>query len=453
MPTHLSPHVVPDPDRRHANSELIHPALQQPSDSAWQQPDVPQLRESDNAIRTLQIAMHVLFIVLLTVSFARALSNGASLVLTGFVTLILIGVYASGLLLERRFVTTSAPRPAPERAARSGAVWIAALIVVWAGLLCLATDFVWLAFALYFLALHVARRPVSFLYVACILTLSVTALLMGQGSRPGLVVGPVMGMVVALGISWVYRQLRAENDARKQLVSELIASHDDLFAAQEALAQTQREAGVLTERTRLARDIHDTLAQSFSSILLLSRAGLAQRPDDDVLTHIEQQAQSGLTDARSVVGALTPQELDESPLASALGRLTDRLQEQTGIAAVTRTEGTPYGLPTSLDVALLRVAQSALANVRLHSQASRCAVTLSYEPDVVRLEIIDDGVGFSDADVASAPLRGSGFGLSAMRSRVTELGGDFAVESAPGDGCAVIVALPLRLTATRGESQ
>lgn len=407
---------------------------------------VPRLRESDRAIRTLQVAMHVLFVVLLVVGTVRALVTGAPGVWTVGGVVVFAGIYLSGLLLERRSLSSSKP----SSAMRAGTVWIVAVIAAWAGLLCLAGDFAWLAFALYFLVLHVARRPVSFALVGLVLALSIAALL-GHGdvhgdARPGLVVGPTIGMLVALGISWVYSQLRAENEARKRLVEELIASHDDLLATQEALAQTQHEAGVLAERTRLARDIHDTLAQSFSSIVLLSRAGLARTPGDDTLRQIEAQAQSGLHDARGVVGALTPSELDGSPLTGALTRLTDRLTTQTGITAVTHTEGTPFALPTALDVAVLRIAQSALANVRQHSQASRCAVTLSYEADgprpSVRLEVIDDGIGFTEADVASAPMRGSGFGLAGMKSRVAELGGTIDIESAPAEGCAILVCLP-----------
>lgn len=436
-------------------------------------PQIPKLREADSAIRTLHVAMHVLFVVLLIVGFARALANGADVPLTCLALLAFVGLYLSGLRLEKRAVVST------DHSRGAGTAWIVALIAAWAGLLALAPDFVWLAFALYFLALHVARRPVSFALIALILAISIAAMVITGDTRPGMFIGPVMGMLVALGISWVYNQLRAENEARKQLVEQLLASQEDLLAAQEALAQTQREAGVLGERTRLARDIHDTLAQSFSSILLLARAGLGQTSTcqtttspagasapgtlaapanapqtttsnpaadasrtRDVLQQIEAQAQSGLTDARSVVGALTPTELTGSPLSSALTRLTDRLHEQTGLQASTHTDGTPYALATTQEVALLRIAQSALANVRQHARATRCAVNLSYEPGLVRLEIVDDGRGFTLADIESAPLRGSGFGIRGMRSRIAELGGSFDTESTPGDGGAIIVTIP-----------
>ena len=409
-------------------------------------PAPPRLRETDAAIHAMQAAMHVLFVVLLGVGLIRALSGPANPVPIVTLTVAFVAIYATGLLIERRSIKAEdQPHTPQDRADRLGLLWIVALILGWCALLVAAGDFVWLAFALYFLILHVAARPFSFALVGVVLSASLVSLLTAGDRRPGVVIGPVMGMLVALGISWVYAQLRAENEARRRLVAELTASRDDLLAAQEELARTQHEAGALAERTRLARDIHDTLAQSFSSILLLSRAGLTKTPADSLLGQIEATAASGLTDARGVVHALAPAELD-APLAQALTRLADRLEEQTGIATHVTTDGAPRPLSTTLDVALLRVTQSALANVRLHSRATRAGITLSYEPADVRLEIIDDGIGFTTRDVETAPQRGSGFGIAAMRSRLAELGGTLDIESAPGEGTALIVTLPTAAT-------
>lgn len=129
-------------------------------------------------------------------------------------------------------------------------------------------------------------------------------------------------------------------------------------------------------------------------------------------------------------------------MSGALERLTARLTEHTGIRADTTCDGEPRPLPAPVDVALLRIAQSALANVRTHSKAQRVGVTLSYRPDEVGLEVIDDGVGFTDADVECAPLGGSGFGLRAMRERLDALGGHLEIESQPGEGAALIATIP-----------
>lgn len=398
-------------------------------------------------IRTMQVAMHVLFLVLFAVGFVRALTirtDGESLALLLGSTIVFGALYLSGLRVARH----EESRPVEAPASSSSQIWICALVLTWIGLLWVAADFAWLAFALYFLVLHVARRFLAAALVAIVLVASIVALSAdGSTKGPGVIIGPVVGMFVALGIAWVYTQLRRESEARQHLVEQLVAAQDDVLASQEELARAQHSAGVLAERERLARDIHDTLAQGFSSILLLSRAGLANTTGGDdsrtqLLRQIEVSASDGLTQAREVVRALAPAELNETPLFAALERLAKRLGEHSGITMSTTLDGEARPLPSALDVALLRVAQSALANVRLHSRATRAGVTLTYAANDVTLEVIDDGVGFTADDVTRAPLSGSGFGLRAMRERVEALGGRLEIESAPNDGTAVVATFP-----------
>lgn len=385
--------------------------------------------------------MHVLFVLLFVVGLARALltqtTTAPHLALLFVASALFMGLYCFGLTLERRPVSDA-------RREQLAQVWISALVVAWIALLAVAADFAWLAFAFYFLVLYVARRALAAALVAVVLVASVVALASSNSTRgPGSVIGPFMGMLVALGIAWVYVQLRRENDARNLLVDQLVAAQDDVLAAQEELAHAQHRAGVLAERERLARDIHDTLAQGFSSILLLARAGLAREDGDrTLLCQIEEQAAEGLTQSREVVRALAPTELADAPLFAALRRLAERLGEQTGIAVSTTCDGEARPLPSPVEVALLRIAQSGLANVRIHAQASRTGVTLAYSPTDVTLEIIDDGIGFDEAAVERAPLGGSGFGLRAIRERLVELGGQLEVESAPGEGAALFVRIP-----------
>ncbi len=216
-------------------------------------------------------------------------------------------------------------------------------------------------------------------------------------------------------------------------------------------SQLQRATGVLQERERLAREIHDTLAQGLSSILLTTRAvrSAGGVPDDTRLAQIEQIARENLEEARRVVSALTPADLDRALLAEALGRLVERFASQTTIRARMQCEGRPTALPTQYEAALLRVAQSALANVREHSQAGRVGVTLSFLPDAVTLDVVDDGIGFDPAILEATPSAGatSGFGLRGMRARVAELGGRLTVEAAPREGTAVAASLPMPATA------
>ncbi|MBK3587502.1 winged helix-turn-helix domain-containing protein, partial [Streptomyces sp. MBT57] len=209
-----------------------------------------------------------------------------------------------------------------------------------------------------------------------------------------------------------------------------------------------------TERERLAREIHDTLAQGLSSIQLLLRAAERTLPDQAPATaHVRaarEAAQANLAEARSFVRALTPPDLEHGSLAAALERLCARTTAP-GLTVRFAVSGTPVELPTPYEVALLRTAQSALANTVRHAGAGRAEITLSFMDTSVALDVVDDGRGF---DPSGAPVdeRGDGgFGLPAMRSRAATLGGTLSVESAPGQGTALAVTLPVTVPAQDGE--
>lgn len=362
-------------------------------------------------LRAMQLGQHALFVLLLLVGALRGGGSAEVLVLAGAE----FAWYVSGLWFARR--------------GSRGGLWLAVLLAGWLALVLLAPDFVWLAFALFFLCFHL---------------LPTIAASMGHGTAnpTAAVLGPLFGALVASGTALIYRQLVRDAEQRDALLTELTEAHRELLDAQDELVRLQRETGATAERARLARDIHDTLAQGFSSILLLARAGLRTGGDTAALLgRIEETARRNLVEARRVVDKLRPSDLDDAPLAAALGRVLDRLRGDTGIDAELRVDGEPLPLPTGFDVALLRVAQSALANVRLHARARRVRVTLAYAPDEVRLDVVDDGAGF-DVDAAGS---GGGFGLTAMRDRLAELGGAVVVESAPGDGTAVAATLPVRM--------
>ncbi len=209
----------------------------------------------------------------------------------------------------------------------------------------------------------------------------------------------------------------------------------------------QRETGALAERSRLARDIHDTLAQGYSSILLLARAGLARGATEaELLRQIEATAAENLVEARRVVHALSPAPLEGAPLPAAVRRLLDRLAAETGIDAHLEVVGDPQVAATPVDIAVLRLVQGALANVRQHAGAARVVVSLSYEPGELLVDVVDDGRGFDPASVGPSTDAG-GFGLRAMTERVAAIGGRLSVESAPGEGTAIAVAVPMEVGA------
>ncbi|MGH8775951.1 MAG: sensor histidine kinase [Jiangellaceae bacterium] len=218
---------------------------------------------------------------------------------------------------------------------------------------------------------------------------------------------------------------------------------DELHQTRAELAATEHARGVLAERERLAHEIHDTLAQSFTSILTLTQAtdtALARDADAarERLGLIERAARDGLAEARALVGALGPVDLQAGSLAQAVERVVTRFGEETGLPAEVTVSGRPRALPANAEVVLLRATQEALANVRKHAAARAVRVVLAFSPDgpgSASLEVVDDGRGFEPLDV-------SGFGLQGMRARVEQVGGTLEVASGPGLGTRVAISLP-----------
>lgn len=250
---------------------------------------------------------------------------------------------------------------------------------------------------------------------------------------------------LASGFSYFGWLTEEQNAARKRTIDELAEANDRLAAAVEENAGLQaqllaqaREAGVLDERQRLAREIHDTLAQGLTGIVAQLQA--ARRClDGERERHLDAAAslaRESLSEARRSVQALRPEPLDSARLPEALGDVARRWSEVTGVRSEVTTTGTVRQLHPEIEVALLRTGQESLANVAKHAGASRVGVTLSYMEDVVTLDVRDDGVGF-DPNVVDG-----GFGLTVMRQRVTRVAGRLEIESAPGEGTAVSATVP-----------
>jgi hypothetical protein len=156
-------------------------------------------------------------------------------------------------------------------------------------------------------------------------------------------------------------------------------------------------------------------------------------------------ARESLAEARRSVRALRPGPLDAAPhLPAAIADLADQWTRTSGIPVRVEATGDPVALRPALEVVLFRTAQEGLANIVKHAGASRAGLTLSYTHEVVVLDVLDDGAGFDPAAAASAEPRadGHGFGLTAMRQRLRQVGGCLAIESAPGDGTALSARVP-----------
>lgn len=233
-----------------------------------------------------------------------------------------------------------------------------------------------------------------------------------------------------------------------ELLMRETRAREELERTRRELEQASRQAGVLEERQRLAREIHDTLAQGFASIVVqLEAAEMAAENETSAAHYLEQArkaAREGLSEARRMVWAMRPEILENTSLPEALQRLLRRWQEETGIHAQFTLTGEPRPLHPELEVGLLRIAQEALTNVRKHAKARHTTLTLSYLDDLVLMDIQDDGVGLQ-------PVASGGFGLRSMRERVDALGGQMAVESEPGLGTTLAVSLPLYGVSTKME--
>lgn len=330
-------------------------------------------------------------------------------------------------------------------AVRRSRVWLAVVCAGWIGLVAGTADGVWVAFPLLFLQLQALPPRAGITAVGVTTVVAIAGFAVHQDRfAPMSALGPIIGAAVAVATVRGYQAVARESEDRRRLIEQLEATRSRLAAAGHA-------AGVAAERERLAREIHDTLAQGLSSIHLLLQATEQQLPADATTAaareHVAQAreiAQANLAEARRFVRALTPAELVGGSLPAAIERVCAAAGRQTTTEVAFRLSGTPEALPTPHEVALLRIVQSALANALQHAQASHVAVTLSYMDDGVALDIVDDGVGFDPA-LEPDPDSDRGFGLAAMRSRVRQLGGDLDVETAPGRGTALAVSfLPSR---------
>ncbi|TJZ49723.1 sensor histidine kinase [Streptomyces piniterrae] len=385
-------------------------------------------------LRVLRMCLHLMVAALLTLAAVRAVAGhapDAPAVLTTAAAL--FALYAAGPSMPRLRTSTSA-----------AALWLAAVALVWMVLLALTPDGIWLAFPLFFVQLHLLPTRGALPAVAATTVVAIAGF--GWHTHTltvGTVIGPFLGAGVAVAVVLGYQALYRESEQRRRLIEELTAARSDLAAAEHA-------AGVLAERERLAREIHDTLAQGLSSIQLLLRAAeraIPERPETALghVRHARTAAVDNLAEARRFVRALTPPDLEAGSLPAALERLCATTARSSGLAVHCQVSGAPTELPTPHEVALLRIAQSALANTVQHAAADRVELTLSYMDTEVALDVVDDGAGFLPAEATgpgSAAVPGTGFGLAAMRARARALQGTLVVESAPGEGTAVAVTLP-----------
>jgi signal transduction histidine kinase len=252
-----------------------------------------------------------------------------------------------------------------------------------------------------------------------------------------------VGLAVSLAVGiWITRVIE-QSQERAALIDRLHATQDELATAHHA-------AGVIAERERLAGEIHDTLAQGFTSVVMHAQAARAELARDRTasvdarLAAIEATARENLDEARALVAAFAPAALANATLVEALHRLATRFESETNVrvdVSCTPSESVAAGLHPGSQVVLLRAAQEGLTNVGKHAGPTHVhiRVAVDEDADIAQIEVTDDGRGFEPAVVAETA---AGFGLAGMRGRVEQVGGTIEVASAPGRGTCVRVTVP-----------
>ena len=321
---------------------------------------------------------------------------------------------------------------------------LAVAAALWASLLLLHWLFVLLMFSAYHLACSApapVRRALPRIAAVSAIVVVTESVRSGGLDPLQLVFYGAVTLALALFVAMM-QAIHEQSEERRRLLAELEVTRGEL-------AEAERREGVLAERQRLAREIHDTLAQGFASIVTLyeaARAEVGSRPEVALrrLEEVGRTARASLAEARRVVSALRPEALEHATLAGALDAIVHYFSAETGIDTRSTVDGEPRDLDPEAEAALLRVAQEALANARKHARASRVTVTLTYLDDSARLDVRDDGVGFDSESAAGARngWQAGGFGLTSMRERLEGQGGTLTIESAPAAGTAIAAVLP-----------
>jgi signal transduction histidine kinase len=213
------------------------------------------------------------------------------------------------------------------------------------------------------------------------------------------------------------------------------------------LYRRSRQAAVLDERNRVAREIHDSLAQGLTGIIVQLEATerLAQRRPEQAVKSLQRArdlARHSLQEARRSVWGLRPRTLEGQTLVEAISNHVAGMQEQDGLALHFSISGKERDMSPDVELNLFRITQEALSNTQRHAQARNAYVHLSFEEEQVRLLVQDDGTGLSLKDLPNPSGGDGGFGLIGMKERASLLGGEMRVSSARGEGTQVEIVVP-----------
>jgi signal transduction histidine kinase len=299
----------------------------------------------------------------------------------------------------------------------------------WLPLTILAPSFGWCGFALFFAVHRVIRgRLAIVISTAIVVAVSIGLLVMSKGDDLGLVLGPFFGGLV---LTYAYTALDRALDAQQVLIGELIDTR-------EQLADTEREAGAMVERERVASELHDTVVQSTASaLLMLESDDLRGGSPSPAVREARESLRKTLIETRRMLHGLADPRADADSLAAVVEAQSLAAEASFSLAGHERI------VSEAAAHALARVTQEALVNARKHAHASAIHVTLTFFDDAVGIDVADDGVGFDpDAVGAEASETSSSFGIRAMTWRMQNLGGTLTIESRPSEGTVVSAMVP-----------
>lgn len=383
---------------------------------------------------SLRWAVHALVYLLVMLTVGLALAPPASG--HGWVTVGLLALFTAVYSVGAR---RALRRPAGADGSWRALSYLLPSIVIWAFTFVVGPDTVWIAFGLDFAVLYALPLLGGLLALALVTAIAVLGFTAwSQVPAVGEIAGPIIGALVALAVVVTVRALQREVDKRTRLARELAAARD-------TIAEQTRAATTAAERDRIARELHDTVAQSNLSIHLLLDAADAALDRDELpeARSLVQEARAAAArtgaQTRRFVDAAEPDVPSGAGLRAELQRLVDdaaRVGRSRVELRCTADDAELEDLPRSTSRALVRLVESLLANVTQHAEASRTMVTLEVEGAQALLDVVDDGRGFRPEQVA-------GFGLRSARARAASVGGSLVIESAPASGTAIQVALPL----------
>jgi signal transduction histidine kinase len=251
---------------------------------------------------------------------------------------------------------------------------------------------------------------------------------------------PIVARDEVIGAFYLTQKIDgATFDVSDQALIELLAAHASIAITNARLYERSRELSVLSERNRLALELHDVVSQKLFSLVLTAEAAATQLDRDPQaakaqLERLKTLAGQALEELRSLILGLRPPDLERDGLEGALRKEVAMLGLVHGVEIALETSGSIHDRDSEREVAILRIAHEALQNALRHARAGHVSVRLAERDDVLSVEVGDDGVGF---DPAGGELRSRHLGLTSMEERARELGGQLQIRSAPGAGTTV----------------